>query len=61
MLQDMLQKLALVWQVIMFLFYKPKPKKSSHYNLQLSFFKCLWDVTPKAYKPDKQALQNIDM
>lgn len=42
-------------------FTKTKSKKSSHYNLQLSFFKCLWDVTPKAYKPDKQALQNIDM
>lgn len=42
-------------------FTKTKSKKSSHYNLQLSFFKCLLDATPKAYKPDKQALQNMDM
>lgn len=42
-------------------FTETKAKKSSDYNLQLSFFKCLLDVTPKAYKPDKQALQNTDM
>lgn len=60
MLKDMLQKLALIWQVIVFLLQKLK-QKSSDYNLQLSFFKCLLNVTPKAYKPDKQALQNTDM
>lgn len=61
MLKDMLQTLALIWQVIVFLLQELKQKKSSDYNLQLSFFKRLLDVTPKAYKPDKQALQNTDM
>lgn len=42
-------------------FTKTKSKKSSYDNLQLSFFKCLLDVTPEAHKPDKQALQNMDM
>lgn len=60
MLQDMLQKLALVWQVIMFLLQKLN-NKIFHTAVFSCFFKCLLDATPKTYKPDKQALQNIDM
>lgn len=37
-------------------FTKTKSKNSSHYNLQLSFFKCLLDVTPKAYKARQASL-----